>query len=147
MRKKSKNKVEPTEGSSVELLAASITNSEAALQDLSLFNSHATTDFELLYWRVFGGEAGVSFSPEERLMLAMLVQALEDLVSVRKVSKYKNSINWLREDAHKWFAETTYVDSMGRKERGLSLETVCEALDLTVSVVKKAAMRKMKEGE
>ena len=143
--------MELAEGPSAELLAASIVSSEAALQDLSLFNPHATTDFELSYWRVFSGEAGVSFSPEERLLLAVLVQALEDLVSARRVNKYKNSISWLREDAHKWFTETTYVNSMGRRERGFSLETVCEALDLTVSVVRKAAMRKaamrkLKEG-
>ena len=115
---------------------------EAALHDTSLFTPHADTDFEVRFWDVFGGTSQREFTPEEKLLLAVLIQAIDDLTLGTKGNKYREGTHWMKPSARRWFTEMDYIAPNGQPERGFSLEFVCEVLDLTVSVVRKAAMKR-----
>jgi len=138
--------VDAEQGSMTELLNFN-NHSAVALSDHSLFTPHAPTDFETLYWDVFSGESHRHYTSEEKMLLAVLVQAIADMSAPRSVRKVRTMVNWLKDDAYRWFTETRYLDARRKPERRISFEFVCEALDLEMSVVRRIVMERWKGNE
>ncbi len=118
-----------------------------------VFKSAPTSVLEAEFWTAFGSSDQQQYSPEQQLLLAVLAQAYDDLgghkgMPLRALdhTHYSDTGRWVS-GAHRWFTETDYVTSEGAKERGFSLEFVCEALDLTISIIRKLALKKWDEEE
>jgi len=118
-----------------------------------VFKSTPTSVLEAEFWTAFGGSEQQQYSPEQQLLLAVLAQAYDDLgghkgMPLRALdhTHYSDTGRWVS-GAHRWFTETDYVTLEGVKERGFSLEFVCEALNLTISIIRKLALKKWDEEE
>ena len=114
-----------------------------------VFRHQAQTVLEAEFWTAFGGTEQREYSPEQQLLLTILVQAFADVaahtgVPLRATGRHKHYSDEGRwpSDAYRWFTELDYLTSDGQKERGISLEAVCDGLDLDISVIRKLALEK-----
>ena len=118
-----------------------------------VFRSAPTSVLEAEFWTAFGGLDQQHYSPEQQLLLAVLAQAYDDLgghkgmpLRALEHTHFSDAGRWVS-GAYRWFTELDYVTLEGARERGFSLEFVCDALDLTISIIRKLALKKWDEVE